>query len=939
MTGLDQLAWGNVPPTKTHRYWAQLILAVLVIVWVCGVFLAEFKVYVAIRQDFLLSNESPERASATMFVSGIPPDMLTEGEIHHLYHAFPGGVRKVWINRNLDVLVGKIQRRDEVLQRLELAETELIKKANRAGRQYSVEMNHSEKEDESQGLSEPNAQSDCLVQNQAASADALNPPPHGHGTTDDEDARENTRFATDLCQMLDITNGIDEISILAGRCGDPLGYRGKDSVATEDAQSKSAKRSSSEHFRSHIGSDNGQPRTFSHKDLRTADEEKDNRYDWWGFWGQPARGSAIPPSTTSHSAQTGARSTVVGKMSAVLLDKKGATIKRIVAFCFQHKETERRSKYPLAYDPLFTDDFAKWRKFVDEENRPTHRVARFPWIPYWLPGLPFVSQKVDSIYWCRREMARLNLEIEMDQDHPERFPLRDSAFIQFNHQIAACMACQAVTHHTPTNLACRRIVASPNDVIWENISIKWWEAWMRKAAVRSVVVGMVLLWMIPVAWTASLSQLASLSIKYHWLHWLTSMPPMLLQAIAGVLPALVVSLLFALVPPILDYLAFIQGAQTGTERTIAVQSYYFAFLLVQVFLVVSISGSAVATLGSTTTVQTIPETLATQLPKAANYFFSYMILHALSASSGTLLQLSTLLLRVLLSKILDSTARQKWARKEAPSGVNWGSVFPVYTNFACITLVYCVVAPIILVFAIITFTLILIANRYYILYVARLQLDTGGLLYPRAINQSFIGLYLMELCLIGLFLLVRDDAGYASCIPHAIIMSAAFILTMLYQILLNRSFGPLILHLPIGNAQIPILVGCERKVGPLRECDNARFFETHCDSTELESRGECGGRASNDGNNYETADSNTQRSTPDQGAAPIDHEFQHYALKARQPTVWIPRDNLGIGQDEISSTKRFSSQYISVSDVGVTLDKKYRVVYDEKKLPTSLKQC
>ncbi len=44
-----------------------------------------------------------------------------------------------------------------------------------------------------------------------------------------------------------------------------------------------------------------------------------------------------------------------------------------------------------------------------------------------------------------------------------------------------------------------------------------------------------------------------------------------------------------------------------------------------------------------------------------------------------------------------------------------------------------------------------------ILYVIRTgDVDSGGLWFPSAINQTFTGLYFMEVCLIGLFFLVRD---------------------------------------------------------------------------------------------------------------------------------------------------------------------------------------
>lgn len=63
-TGLDTLAWGNVAPSKQQRRWGHLVLALAVILWVCGVFFSELKVYVKIRQDYLTSAEHRLRASA-----------------------------------------------------------------------------------------------------------------------------------------------------------------------------------------------------------------------------------------------------------------------------------------------------------------------------------------------------------------------------------------------------------------------------------------------------------------------------------------------------------------------------------------------------------------------------------------------------------------------------------------------------------------------------------------------------------------------------------------------------------------------------------------------------------------------------------------------------------------------------------------------------------
>lgn len=71
-----------------------------------------------------------------------------------------------------------------------------------------------------------------------------------------------------------------------------------------------------------------------------------------------------------------------------------------------------------------------------------------------------------------------------------------------------------------------------------------------------------------------------------------------------------------------------------------------AVLFVQVFLVVSISTSAIGALIAVAQhVEELPNILAQNLPDSANYFFSYLVLQGASVSSGTLLQVAGLVSR------------------------------------------------------------------------------------------------------------------------------------------------------------------------------------------------------------------------------------------------------------------------------------------------------
>jgi hypothetical protein len=133
VTGLDQLAWGNVRPTHTDRYWGHLVLAVIVVVYVCAIFFDELRGYIRLRQAYLTSPQHRLRASATtVLVTSIPSKFLSVEALDRLFDVFPGGVRNIWLNRNLDQLNEKIKLRSQLALMLESAETTLIRKCKRA---------------------------------------------------------------------------------------------------------------------------------------------------------------------------------------------------------------------------------------------------------------------------------------------------------------------------------------------------------------------------------------------------------------------------------------------------------------------------------------------------------------------------------------------------------------------------------------------------------------------------------------------------------------------------------------------------------------------------------------------------------------------------------------------------------------------------------------
>jgi quinol-cytochrome oxidoreductase complex cytochrome b subunit len=112
-----------------------------------------------------------------------------------------------------------------------------------------------------------------------------------------------------------------------------------------------------------------------------------------------------------------------------------------------------------------------------------------------------------------------------------------------------------------------------------------------------------------------------------------------------------------------------------------VQNYYFAFQVIQVFLVATLGASAAAVVQSVKDdPASAPSLLANNIPTASTFYLSYFILQGLSVVANVLLGVVGLIVFKLLGKLLDNTPRKMYKRWISLSGLGWGTLFPIYTN-------------------------------------------------------------------------------------------------------------------------------------------------------------------------------------------------------------------------------------------------------------------
>ncbi|OBA20866.1 DUF221-domain-containing protein [Metschnikowia bicuspidata var. bicuspidata NRRL YB-4993] len=386
------------------------------------------------------------------------------------------------------------------------------------------------------------------------------------------------------------------------------------------------------------------------------------------------------------------------------------------------------------------DDPADINTWVPRERRPRERSK-------W-----FSFKKVDVIETTREKLKAVDVEVQQLQENYKSFPPKNSIFVEFEDQYTAQLAYQTVVHHNPMRMSPRYTGMEPDDINWLNMRLFWWERIVRRALAIAAIVALIIFWAIPVAFVGIISNINNLTDTLPFLSFINNLPDWLLGIVTGLLPTVLLALLLVVLPFIIRIFAKIAGTISVQETEHFTHTAYFAFLTINGFLVTALASSATSTveqiINNPTSALSI---LAENLPRSSNFYLSYLILQGLTVTSGALFQVVGLFVYYVLGTLLDSTLRKKWTRFSRLRKVKWGTQFPPMINLASITMVYAVISPMILLFSCVAFGLMYIASCHNLSYVMAESADSRGSHYPKALFQTFTGIYMGQVCLLGLF--------------------------------------------------------------------------------------------------------------------------------------------------------------------------------------------
>ena len=215
-------------------------------------------------------------------------------------------------------------------------------------------------------------------------------------------------------------------------------------------------------------------------------------------------------------------------------------------------------------------------------------------------------------------------------------------------------------------------------------------------------------------------------------------------------------------------------------------------------------------------------------------------------------------------------------------------------------------------------------------------------MYPRALQQLFVGLYVAEICLIGLFAIGMGTSPSGAVGP-LIMEILMLIFTALYHVSLNSALDPLLRFLP------KTLETEERRLLALEDSDNEAAEATGHGKTDMADGKEANGTGVGKSSKHNTTnlkqgnmfqkffrpdvytDYYHLRQMVPRDFATIEYDektaddaFYHPSILSEPPLLWIPTDESGVSQNEI----RHTPNEIQITDEGAYLNDKNQIVWD-----------
>ncbi|ONK65174.1 uncharacterized protein A4U43_C07F34450 [Asparagus officinalis] len=395
-----------------------------------------------------------------------------------------------------------------------------------------------------------------------------------------------------------------------------------------------------------------------------------------------------------------------------------------------------------------------------EGTRPTNRIG----------FLGLIGKKVETIEYCNEKISELLPKLEAEQERTLGQKQQNAAFVFFNSRQAAILAAQTL-HSQIVDTWTITEAPEPRQVLWPNLSRKFYERKIRQYIVYGTVFLTIVFYMIPIGLISAVTTLDNLRKSIPFLKVIVdnSAIKTVLQAY---LPQLALILFLAFLPSFLMVLSKAEGIPSVSHAIRAASGKYFYFIVFNVFLGVTITGTLFSSLKTIINHPSgIVSMLAKGLPINATFFLTYVALKFFIGYGLELSRLVPLIMFHMKKKYLCKTEdeiKEAWA----PGDLSFATRVPNDMLVVTIALCYSVIAPLIIPFGAIYLGLGWLIARNQALKVYVPSYESYGRMWPHMHTRIIAALILYQITMFGYIAL--KEFIYAPLILPVIAISFIF---------------------------------------------------------------------------------------------------------------------------------------------------------------------
>lgn len=358
--------------------------------------------------------------------------------------------------------------------------------------------------------------------------------------------------------------------------------------------------------------------------------------------------------------------------------------------------------------------------------------------------LGIFGKSVDAIQYLQQRLHFIDEEIK--EARKMDYSPTPTAFVTMDSVANAQMAAQAVLDPRVLYFI-TRLAPAPHDINWNNISLSRRERLFKVYSV-TVFIGICSVFLvIPVSYLATLLNLKTISKfwpslgkfleKYDWAQ----------NLVTGLLPTYIFTIFNVVIPYFYDFLTKRQGMLSYSDEELALVSKNFFYILVNLFLVFTLAGTASNYWGYLSDTTKIAYQLATSVKEFSLFYVDLIIFQGIGMFPFKLLLVGSLI-GFPFVKIKCKTPRQ---HKELynPPIFNFGLQLPQSILIFIITLIYSVMSTKILASGLAYFVIGFYVYKYQLIYAMDHLPHSTGKVWPLVYRRVILGLLLFQLTMAG----------------------------------------------------------------------------------------------------------------------------------------------------------------------------------------------